>query len=727
MSDVRLWEDEVASSMPSSVNRVPGDAAQVRGNRSATSTAGWIVIVEWILSALMGVYFGVHTLPAAWKTLNTDFPNYYLTARLAREKNDTSRIYEWKWLQRQKDHRDIDQRIISLVPITPFSTLAVWPLAALPPLAAKHRWLVLNMAMVLAIVVLLRSLTQLPLRRVVLVTALSIPLNKNFLYGQYYILLLLVLTLACWCYVRQKRFMSGLLIGLGFGLKLFPVLYLGYFLRKRDFKAFTGGVVGAAGAAIASIAVFGWQANRVLVSQVLPWTLRGEGLDPYNLASASIATLLHRLFIYEPQWNPNPSINAAWLFAVLLPLAQTLLFAPALLLAEPIDSSPRRLYLEWSAVLLGSLAISTLPAGYHFTLLILPVCLMWNAVEERGGLAAIAELLVLYVAIGYPGWKTIGAMSPWVLFSVPRLYLVVPLCFLAYRLLAWEKRDGRQSHETWKWAGIFVLFMLINIASGVRHQNSLYADYLWRLPTSATMLQASGPVTQNDTILFTAMVPAGYHTAIQKADGISFDTGAVDQLAVTSTSVERWTEETERESMIGSSVSGREVIRQAEFPVASPDGRWLAYLREEHGRDRIWLRALGNPGNRDIRLTPAGFDVQEMSFLPNGSLVVSAESNRGRPGLFLVDQTGAVNSLGSEEARYPAVSPDGHWLAFSRLQSGNWHLWLRDLHDGRTSRLTHADCNNIEPTWASDSKTLVYASDCGRALWFTALCRRPIP
>lgn len=95
--------------------------------------------------------------------------------------------------------------------------------------------------------------------------------------------------------------------------------------------------------------------------------------------------LLHRLVVYEPQWNPNPSIHAAWLFAVLLPLAQTLLFAPALLLAEPGDN-PERLNLEWSAVLLGSLAISTLPAGYHFTLLILPVCLMWSAVEKRLGL-----------------------------------------------------------------------------------------------------------------------------------------------------------------------------------------------------------------------------------------------------------------------------------------------------------------------------------------------------
>ncbi len=713
--------------MPSYVNRVSGDATQVRGQRSAMSTAGLTQIVEWILSALMVAYFAVHTLPAAWRTLNTDFPNYYLTAHLAREKSETSRIYEWIWLQRQKDHQDIDQRIVGLVAVTPFSSLVVWPFAAMPPLAAKHCWLILNIALVAAVAVLLRSLTRQPWRRILLVASLSVPLNKNFLYGQYYVLLLFVVTLACWCYVHQKRFLSGLLIGLGFGLKLFPLLYLGYFLRKRDFKALTGGVIGSAAAAISSIAVFGWQANQLLFNQVVPWALRGEGLNPYDLSSGSITTLLHRLFIYEPQLNPSPSIFAAWMFALLLPLAQTVLFAPALLLAEPKNNDPRRLHLEWSAVLLASLAISTAPAGYHFTLLILPVCLMWEAVEERAGWAATAAFLFLYAAIGYPGWKTIGAMSPWALFSVPRLYLVVLLCFVSYGLLAWQKRDGKQSRDAWLWAGAFVLLMLLNIASGLRHQSGLYADYQWRLPASANMLQANGPVTQNDTILFTAMVPSGYHTAIQKDDGISFDTGRVDQLAVTATSAERWTEETGRESTIVSSVSGREVIRQAEFPVASPDGRWLAYLRDEHGRDSIWLRAVDRPGSRDKALTPIEFDALEMSFLPNGSLIFAAVANGGRPGLFLLDQAGAISSLGSEEARYPAVSPDGHWLAFSKLQSGNWHLWLRDLHNGQTGRLTHADCNNVEPTWASDSKTLVYASDCGRALWFTALCRRRIP
>jgi Glycosyltransferase family 87/WD40-like Beta Propeller Repeat len=675
----------------------------------------------------MLAYLGLHALPAAWKTLNTDFSNYYLTARLAREESATSRIYEWIWLQRQKDHREIDQRIISLVPITPFSTLAMWPIAGMPPLAAKHCWLILNVALLVAVITLLRSVTQLPLRRVILVVALSVPLNKNFLYGQYYVLLLFVLTLACWCYARQKRFVSGLLVGLGFGLKLFPILYLGYFLRKRDFKAFAGGVIGAVGAAIASITIFGWQANRVFVNQVLPWALRGEGLDPYNLSSASITTLLHRLFIFEPQWNINPFIHAPWLLAVLLPVMQTLLFAPALLLARPVDINPRRLELEWSAVLLGSLLISTLPAGYHFTLLILPVCLMWDVIEERGGLAAVAALLLLYVAIGYPGWKTIGAMSPWALFSVPRLYIVALLCCFGYWLLASQRRNGGQSRETWLWVGALVMLTLVSIALGLRHQSGLYEDYRWRLPLAANILQANGPATQNDAILFTAMVPVGYHTATQMYDSINVDTDGVDQLALAATSVERWTEETGRESTIVSNIPGREAIRWAESPVASLNGRWLAYLREEHGRDSIWLRRLDQAGSTDKRLTPAEFDVLEMSFFPNGSLIFSAQPNGGRPGLFVLDQAGTISSLGSEEARYPAVSPDGRWLAFSELQSGNWHLWLRDLHNGQTSRLTQADCNNVEPNWAPDSKTLIYASDCGRALWFTALCRRRIP
>jgi Tol biopolymer transport system component len=222
------------------------------------------------------------------------------------------------------------------------------------------------------------------------------------------------------------------------------------------------------------------------------------------------------------------------------------------------------------------------------------------------------------------------------------------------------------------------------------------------------------------------MLPTGYRTVAQNQDDFDSDAGGTDQLAITANSTEKWTEEVGHESTIVSSAPGRESIHHAENPVASPNGKWLAYLREEHGRDSIWLRSLDQPNGKDKGLTPPELDVLEMSFLPTGSLIFSAESRGGRPGLFLVDGAGVLNSMGTDEARYPAVSGDGRWLAYSKLQNGNWHLWLRDLHDGRTRRLTHADCNNVQPTWAPDSKTLVYASDCGRALWFTALCRRRV-
>jgi Tol biopolymer transport system component len=117
-------------------------------------------------------------------------------------------------------------------------------------------------------------------------------------------------------------------------------------------------------------------------------------------------------------------------------------------------------------------------------------------------------------------------------------------------------------------------------------------------------------------------------------------------------------------------------------------------------------------------------NVAEAAFLPDGSLIVSAAENGAAVQLYRVSASGRIDPLDAGEARYPAVSRDGHWLAFSRFAHGNWNLYLRDLQTGAMRRLTDAPCNQIQPSWEADSKTLLYASDCGRALWFTAIARR---
>jgi hypothetical protein len=686
----------------------------------------WLRIGEWILCALLAAHMGVRTLPSAWHTLNTDFPNYYLTARLVHEHYDTSRVYEWLWLQRQKDHRDIDQRIVGMVPITPFSTLALYPLTSMPALAAKHIWLILNLALLFATLYLLRGLTRLPWRRLLLVTGLSFPLTINLAFGQYYILLLFLMTLSCWLYFRQRPFLSGLVMGLAAGLKIFPVVYLLYFLRKRDLKAFAGGVVGGLSTAVVSLLAFGWELNRTYLTQVLPSALRGEGLDPYNLKAASLSSLLHHLFIYEPQLNPHPALSAPWVFAVLHPLLQMMLMAPALLLAVPRDESPRQLRLEWAAVLLASLAISTSPASYLYTLLILPVCLILGLLQEKGNYVGMAALLPAYAAAGFLSGSSNPGAGWLALLGVPRLYALLLLCVFAYALLIRQQPREPAANNRRVWAAALSMLLIFSIASNLHHQRGLYADYQWRIPAPIEIFMAADPATQDDGVVFVAMMPDGYHSAAEHLGVIESSRASKDDdLAVASTKGKSWIERTGHESTIVSGADGASSIRQAESPVAAFNGRWLAFLREDRGRTRVWIRNLEQPANADRPLTPPSFNVLEMSFRPSGDLVFSADSD-GRPRLFAIDQSGNISSLHLDDARYPAVSPDGRWLAYSALQNGNWNLWLRNLDDGQSQRLTHAACNDMEPAWTADSQSLIYASDCGRALWFTALCKRRI-
>ena len=695
--------------------------------RVSTYMGRAIGIVEWIVIAGLMMYLAGKTLPEAWNKLNTDFPNYYLTSRLLQEKFDTTRVYEWLWIQREKDHRDIDQRVVGMIPITPFSTLAVRPLVSLSPLMAKRCWLVVNLCLLAWIAVLLRSMTQMAWRRIALVIALSSPLHRNLLYGQYYVLLLFVLALACWFYLREQRLAAGMLIGVGFGLKIFPILYLLYFLRKRDYRVLAGGIAGCAAVAVASIAAFGWELNRTYVLQVLPWALRGEGLDPYNSTTSSFAVLLHRLFIYEPQWNPHPVWHAPWLFTLLHPLLQLLIIFPVLLLTSPRPTGLRQMRLEWAAMLLAILTISTMPASYVFTLLILPVCLLWEELQIRRRPLIAGAVLALYFAAGFPAWKNPQGFGWHVLMGFPRLYALTGLCVIGCYLLwrqvrstPWFGRDG------WMWSGAIGCSLVAAIAAGFHHQRGLYTEYSARLVMPSDALIAARPSVTNGTVSFVGMLRNGYQVGMWAGGAPSFSGNKVDQMGVAVEEGERWIEEVGRQSSIISEKTGHIEIAQAEAPVISTDGSRMAFLREDHGRMQLWIHEMKREGVEDRPLTPAGINVLEMAFLGKDVMAFAADVKERGPQLYKVDMAGNVQVLLPEEARYPAGSPDGRWLAYSRLERGNWNLWIRELASGQTRRITDAECNHIEPVWDGDSKTLLYASDCGRALWFTALSRRRV-
>jgi hypothetical protein len=665
---------------------------------------------EWFVLALGLGLLGLHTLPNAWRTLNTDFPNYYLAAQLADQGYDTSQAYDWRWLQREKDHRAIDQRVIGLAPITPFSTLFVWPLTRLAPLQAKHVWLVLQLLLLIPIALALRSMTGQPLRRIALIVALCFPVHRNLLYGQYYILLLGMLVAACWAYRGGRSALAGALIGVATLTKIFPVVFLIYFLRKRDGRALGSAAVTIAGGMAVSVAVFGWPMHRFYMQSVLPWTLRGEVLPPYLLSSASMSNLLHRLFLYEPQWNPHPWHHAPLVFAVAGPLLQMLIAGSAMLLIGRGDDG-QTVLLEWSLLLSATLTISTSPASYNFVLLILPVAVLCG----RGTPGKAVLALLLFVGVGYPGWNTANVDGLRAVLHEPRLLLLIAFTGLCGAML-WDKERlvAEPPRERMGWILALGAVTGLSIAAAIPHRRNLEADYAYRLPMRSDALLSADP----------AWSRSGVEQIQMLADGYALTPGSKaqpDQLTFTPTTGGEWIEQVGVESkLIPPAGSALAPIENARKPMVSPDGKTLAYLRDDRGRGTL----MQSPG---VALTPAWMNVMDAVPALDGGYFVAASVGWAPVAVFRVDAGRQPQAMQLGVARDPAVSPDGRWLAYSRFDAGSWNLYLLDLRrPGVPRRLTEAACNQVEPAWEPDAKTLLYASDCGRALGFTAICRRRV-
>ncbi|RXH54186.1 glycosyltransferase family 87 protein [Granulicella sibirica] len=469
------------------------------------------VRVEWLLLFICAGVFALRTVPSAFATLQTDFPNYYLTAKLAREGVDTAHVYEWRWLARQKDHHEIDRSVIGLVPITPFSTLAVAPLAGFKPLIAKRIWLVFQIALLLPIVYGLREMTGQPLRRIALIVLGCPPLHRNLLYGQFYVLLTALLIGACWAHQRKRMSLAGALVAIATAIKLFPVVFCLYFLRKREWRALLAAVATGAACIAVSVSVFGWEVHRTYLRQILPWTLRGEGFPPYALGSGSLSTLLHCLFVYEPQWNPQPWHPSPVFFVVLQAVLPMVILAPALLLCDERDDSASRVALEWSALTVGTLTVSTIPASYNFTLLVLPMTVLvaW-LLRRRSSLAWLA--IVLYVGIGLPsGWDVGSASGLGAVLQVPRLYMLVALAAVFYVTMgSIALHTPKRRRVTLAIGGILALVAALQVASGLHHQRGLYDDFAYRIPDASGALLTAAPGWHDGDVLRIAMQPTGY-------------------------------------------------------------------------------------------------------------------------------------------------------------------------------------------------------------------------
>jgi len=107
-------------------------------------------------------------------------------------------------------------------------------------------------------------------------------------------------------------------------------------------------------------------------------------------------------------------------------------------------------------------------------------------------------------------------------------------------------------------------------------------------------------------------------------------------------------------------------------PVISPDRRWIAFSRKPAGR-RWSIFVMPREGGKLRTLLDTHLNMMWPRFHPDSrSIVFFTWPGRQRVGRVNLDGTGLIWLTPEEvEAGYPAVSPDGEWLAFVRRRPGS--------------------------------------------------------
>jgi hypothetical protein len=527
-----------------------------------------------------------------WTRVETDFPNYDTAARLAVQHKPLRNYYDWTWFVREMNYVGYGRTIGTYAAQTPLTMLPMMGFTRFAPQTAKRIWLVFNLGFLWATAWLLSRVTRFRVETIWLLAFCGyFSLLTNFRYGQYYIFLLFLLTLAFYFLDRKQYFLGGFMTGVAFGLKLYGGPFVLYFAAKRQWKAVFGMVV--AGLILLGVALilFGPADLYYYARQILPRSLEGGAIDPYNPLTPTLSTMLRRPFVGEAELNPHPLWNAPWRFFFLRTFT-SLTIAAFLFLGTSARRSSERRDFAWFVIAVVLLSTST--ASYTFIILLLPLVLLLDEAGPREGILLVASYILLTLPL-HPIWL------------FPKLWILLALfLFVGYR--SWREVPRRMAVVA------IVVAALIAFVDAKHHMVSYSIEpeqQFARVAAQRGAIFSSFPVVSHAGIFYQSLGRDRYvlrwlHD--NRNEELSFEGQALHpRSAVGGTAILFELVEDGRSSMMEfDPATGKatplEMPVPADLPdaVTSPDGKWVAFTAMNNGPMQVWVRELSSGQERQL-------------------------------------------------------------------------------------------------------------------------------
>ena len=152
-----------------------------------------------------------------------------------------------------------------------------------------------------------------------------------------------------------------------------------------------------------------------------------------------------------------------------------------------------------------------------------------------------------------------------------------------------------------------------------------------------------------------------------------------------------------------------------DYPLWTPDSRKILFNSDRDGRDGVYWKAADGRG------------VTERLGSVSANLIIPASWSSDEKALVLEEQTGEGNtsvdivamSMEGDHARKPLlqgesteanpqISPDGRWIAYMSMESGQQEIYVRPYPDVKSGKWQVSTNGGQEPRWSPDGRELFF-------------------
>jgi hypothetical protein len=297
---------------------------------------------------------------------------------------------------------------------------------------------------------------------------------------------------------------------------------------------------------------------------------------------------------------------------------------------------------------------------------------------------------------------------------------VVTAWYLPTGQLFYVRRDGTGLVAPFDLGGLAITGPAVPVLDGVLVSNG--AAFLTVSETGTLVyLQGSATQAESDALRVTreglaTPVDSSWHGAFNSLalspDGRRLAIG----VGLASGTIGIWIKQFDRGPFTRLTFSGED-----RRPLWSPDGRIVGFIRDSLNSSSLFeRRADGSTPDRLIARLDR--QIQEATWSPDGRWLVLRTDNGGRGAGDLVgvrtsgDSTPVELVASQFSELHPAVSPDGHWLAYTSLESGMSEVYVRPFPATNSGRWQVSNGGGSQPRWSPDGRELFYIDNSNRLI-----------